>query len=208
MHDALNPLDGSDAYSRSAERVWLEHSDTRWTPNTVMLVACPLGTLESMYRTYTTQSLEVAKTPERRRLSGSADSGILRLAFTSLRTYAGGDKDHVIPLRKCEGLLRAPLNHFANWMPLSASENRSRQDRMWADCWPDPRFDANRNEIAENLVVPYSAVNDAVVADTQSLQAFLTVRAAKLAVPILQTLRHPDVGQDLDAAAVRFEVTG
>lgn len=198
LADALRPLDGSDARRRSAERVWSDHGE--WEPNTQMLAPVPLDRLARDYQAHTLESLEVAKTPERRRLSGSENCAILRLAYTNLRAYEGSDKDHVIPIRKCEGLINAPLNHFANWMPLSPAENRSRQDRLWADCWPDSGFDANRNEIRRNLVLPYEDVNDSVVASTEALKEFLKKRAGALAVPLLRAMQHPDVENEVEAA--------
>lgn len=191
LYDALHPFSGADAHSRLHSRLWVNESG-RLAINEAMLQVPDFREIGISYWDRMKSELEVDKTPQRRRLRAVQDVGIMRLTYFKSEHSPQIDRDHVIPVRKCENLERVPINHIANFMPLRSTLNRKRQDRLWAYCIDSDEFSNVRNEITQNLLVPPDTVSDQVIQNLETVKDFLLMRSEAVASRLLQNLDLDD----------------
>lgn len=204
LYDSLNPFEGNDAYERLSRRMWNIGANNARTPNEIMLNRPDVEALGADFWRHIEDSLDVSKTPERKRLRAVEEVAIMRFVYFNDPNVSACDRDHVIPIAKCERLLRAPANHIANFMPLEARLNRVRGERLWADCLDSNDFDGERERIRRDLLIPPSEVNDNVVQDTESFKDFLRLRARAMAGRIVNSLDLE--GSEIERARVAFRL--
>ena len=138
---------GSDAYQKAGQRVWSSFETVERgekirirsvAENDALLYQPELSEFMSIFRNLFVKEFKVTQAPIQRSPSQSA-LAFFHAVYKDLNyDLAAYDMDHVVAFRAARNATQVrldqpiPLNHVANWMPLSPNLNRSRGNIPWA----------------------------------------------------------------------------
>jgi len=119
------------------------------------------------------------------------------------------DMDHVVAYRAQRNSTQArlgkpiPLNHVANWLPLSPTLNRRRQNTSWEQFFPTLTA-AEQISISPDLFIAPNALNSQLLNDLEKFGFVMLVRYGNMINAALQNVGLNDFIEKSEIDRVNF----
>lgn len=190
LHTISDIFQGSDAYKQAARHVWTQFelddsgSDSKVRSvreNDFLLFQPPLNEYSSALKNLFIKEFKVTQAPLTRSPSQSALAMFHAAYRTKNHEMQTFDMDHVVAYRAQRNGPQVrlekpiPLNHVANWLPLSPALNRRRQNTPWAQFFPTITS-AEQSSVVSDLFIDPSSLNSQVLSDLDKFAMVMYIR--------------------------------
>jgi hypothetical protein len=176
---------GSPAYSNAAARVSPTESKGESVPNLTM---CAPPSLAEFFNLFTQVFIDEyqlqTQIPVSQRRVTERTKATMHLIYLHYPEGETVELDHLIPWKKkyLSGTptLKSPLplNHIANYMPISSAKNNDRKNTSWSQYIDNIKSPRERRYIEENLLLPPNEFTDEVRNSSELFRKFLVRRWA------------------------------
>ena len=202
LHTISDVFQGSDAYKQASQHVWSQFDVDDSGPNSIvrsvrendfLLYQPSLNDYGSALKNLFVKEFRVSQAPMTRSPSQSALAFFHATYKAKNHDMQNFDMDHVVAYRAQRNATQArlekpiPLNHVANWLPLSPTLNRRRQNTSWAQFFPTLTA-AEQSSIFPDLFIDPTALNSQLLGDLDKFGFVILVRYGNMINAALQNV--------------------
>ena len=202
LHTISDVFQGSDAYKQASQHVWSKFEVDDSGPNLIvrsvrendfLLYQPPLNDYGSALKNLFVKEFKVSQAPMTRSPSQSALAFFHAVYKAKNHEMQNFDMDHVVAYRAQRNATQErlekpiPLNHVANWLPLSLTLNRRRQNTSWAQFFPT-LAPAEKNSISPDLFIDPNSLNSQLLSDLGKFGFVMLVRYGNMINAALQNV--------------------
>jgi hypothetical protein len=202
LHTISDVFQGSDAYKQASQHVWSQFEVDESGSNSVvrsvrendfLLYQPSLNDYGTALKNLFIKEFRVSQAPGTRAPSQSA-LAVFHAAYKAKNhEMQNFDMDHVVAYRAQRNATQArlekpiPLNHVANWLPLSPTLNRRRQNTPWAQFFPTLTA-SEQNSISSDLFIEPNSLNSQLLNDLGKFGFVMLVRYGNMINAALQNV--------------------
>ncbi len=202
LHTISDVFQGSDAYKQASQHVWSQFQVDETGPNSVvrsvrendfLLYQPSLNDYAAALRNLFIKEFKVSQAPMTRSPSQSALAFFHAAYKAKNHEMQSFDMDHVVAYRAQRNSTQArlenpiPLNHVANWLPLSPTLNRRRQNTPWSQFFPTLTA-AEQNSISPDLFINPESLNSQLLSDLEKFGFVMLARYGNMINTALQNV--------------------
>jgi hypothetical protein len=218
LHTISDVFQGSDAYKQASQHVWSQFEVDDTGPNSIvrsvrendfLLYQPPLSDYGSALKNLFVKEFRVSQAPMTKSPSQSALAFFHAAYKAKNHEMQNFDMDHVVAYRAQRNSTQArlgkpiPLNHVANWLPLSPTLNRRRQNTSWEQFFPTLTA-AEQISISPDLFIAPNALNSQLLSDLEKFGFVMLVRYGNMINAALQNVGLNDFIEKSEIDRVNF----